>query len=284
MILCDLRVIEKDRISLAIERAIKKHRKYINFLLLTIGVLVYLLYTLDVPNLSIETTILLNILVFNYILYDVSTNVQSPTGIKILKADEEVHGYLKSILRKNPQNAWFLQYSGRKAEPVIAMLLEKGTQVTLWQHDAKDAISDEQLNRIESFRSEASGALPFPTPDSPKSAKLVVYSYDTPASIRGILIDEDLLVISSYTHRHIYTPRQDGKYPNDKIRLFGANNPSIVIERSYPNFDYYKKMLQDQIKDFEEAYQKKDDPRPLLVLEVVDSSNQTKSPTSQSTP
>ena len=235
---------------MTIRQFLHRNQKLIRKVVLAIGVSLYLLYIIDPPGLSIEATIALHFAIIAYILDSIADKVAEPPTIKIYKkAQDAVPDLLEYIKKTSIKNAWLIQYSGRKVDDILANLFFRGVSITMWLKNPKNAISAEQTERIEvSIRQMPTELSRSDEKTSQHIGELTIYTYDVPGALRGMLLDDKLLVIGFYTYEHILVPNPD--YPVDEFEISGHDRPCIVIHKGHPDFEILMEEFEHQLENF----------------------------------
>ncbi len=160
----------------------------------------------------------------------------------IFDNQEIIYHYLCDYVRENgAHNATLIQYSGRRATPLLWMLLQGGAKVVMYVQHPKFAISQRQKHRIKSTIKE------LPDEIKPKNeARLRIYYYDTPSSFRGVNIDDKILSIGNY----IYEYCDDKLFPNDKVAISGHDVPGMLLYNGSQWYDIYNRMFNDVVINY----------------------------------
>lgn len=138
-------------------------------------------------------------------------------GITICSADEANIEYLSKFIDTNSiAKARMIQYSGDMIRPVIAKLLAKNVKIEILLQHPQKALNIDQLLKMASFHERV-------TTDFKNPQNLVIKYYNEPASIRGVKLDEKVLVIGWYTYRV-------KSHTEPKAWLYGHNNAAVRIQ------------------------------------------------------
>lgn len=239
---------------------IRENRIQIHTAMLIVGVVFLILYTVGMLPPETATTVTFSLIA--YILLEISQNTDSYSRNKAYRQEVDlIPDLLKLIDERGARDAQLIQYSGRMVSVVVRKLLDKGAAVTLWIQDPEKAISQEQKERIESSVRSLAGELKVVGHYS-----FTAHRYHVPASIRGILIDEKILVIGWYTYEHVLEP--DGSYPDDKVEISGHDRPCWILYEGTPEFTILKDMFRAQLGDFERN-QKQKGFEPIIQISKV---------------
>ncbi len=164
----------------------------------------------------------------------------------------------KYIDDKGVRKAVLIQYSSASATNLLRKLISKNAHVILYVKSLDNAVSDMQKNRIKNTIQQLHGVI-----QGSKRYRLVVYEYDTPASIRAVKIDDEVIAIGWYTYEHMLT--SDTNYPGDNFEISGHDVAGMLLFRGSPEYDTLNKMFENQIRDYEQ-YIKVKTKDPLLRL------------------
>ena len=179
-----------------------------------------------------------------------------PTTTSVFNQQQRIITELLNYIEKEKNNvrkATLIQYSGQMVKDVLESLLLHGADVTLFLQSKETAskISKVQVNRIGLFSDLMKTELD--SVNSVKgSAKLKVYEYDPPASLRAIKLDEKVLAIGWYIYQYVdkENPRDKLNYPEDDIKLYGHNIPGKLLFAGSQEFEIMNKLFQDLITNF----------------------------------
>jgi hypothetical protein len=188
----------------------------------------------------------------------ISTNDKfSKDKTLIFDNQEEIYHYLWSYVAEHgANNAVLVQYSGRRAIPLLWMLLQKGAHVIMYVQKPKKAISQRQKHRIKSNVIEMDDEIKINGDGS-----LKVYFYDTPASFRGVIIDDKILSIGNYLYEYC----NDKLFPDDKMAISGHDVPGLLLHEGSRWYDIYSKMFYDMVANYNQDI-KSNKRKPVLNL------------------
>jgi len=179
-----------------------------------------------------------------------------PTTTHVFTQQQEINRELLNYIEKEKNNvrkATLVQYSGQKVKEVLESLLLQGVDVILFLQSKATAnkSSKVQVNRINLFSDLVKTEL-----DSIKakkgSAKLKVYEYDPPASLRAIKIDDKVLAIGWYIYEYVDKGNLQDKqtYPDDDIKLYGHSIPGKLLFAGSQEYEIMNKLFQELISNF----------------------------------
>lgn len=229
----------------AISQFLKRHQLVIHGIGLTTAVSIQLAQAFKLP-LPPTTANAITFSVLAYILKDVSNNTYTSRRNKYYKRQDELYGDLLKQIQEldRVQEATLIQYSGRKAAPLLFTLLSKGANVTLYLKNEQGAINQMQKNRIIATLKE------LPTDVSSTSGTLKVYQYDSPASIRGMLIDHQVLAIGCYVYE--YEPKSQRKQsePNECFAVWGHDSVGMLVYKGTVEFEMFEELFSRQISNY----------------------------------
>lgn len=194
-----------------------------------------------------------------YVLYDISQDTYSPHGSKFYKQQVELYAELLSLIEEmTVQKAILIQYSGVTVSALIAKLLSKGAEVDLYVVNPVSAIGVQQTKRIKDKIANLPDELA-----SHKNGRLKVYYYDTPASVGGALIDNQMLAIGWYT----YQRQVSTMFPKDNLRVLGSDQPGMLVDRKADEFEMLARVFQEFVNDYHDCNRdKKRERTPELEL------------------
>lgn len=210
--------------------------------------------------------------VLSYILLDISQNTYN---FKKNKAYEEQANMYRDIEKyienRNVRNAILIQYSGSWSFQLIRALMNRGASVTLYIKNPETASTQRQKDRIRDRIQRLEQTLNVSIP-----ARLTVYVYDVPATIKGVLVDDELLGIGWYKYEYINNENKklDDDSSQDKFHLSGHNVAGMLCYKKSDEYDILKKMFMNQVENFK-TYCELNDIEPILKL-VTGFSNHVK--------
>ncbi|MCZ8222949.1 MAG: hypothetical protein O9324_03045 [Microcystis sp. LE19-84.1B] len=170
-----------------------------------------------------------------------------------LKIDQQNTLYeelIKRILKnKTPEKITFIQHSGvLLRDKILAPLMRLNTKIILYQQcdeiwdtlnlggDTKDRISGvpkELYLRERNNRND---------PNNCYKANLYIKRFYSPASVRAVLVDSDVLIISWY----VYSQDDEGK-----TNIKGSEYPGLMVFKETTEFAILKFMLETICKDLD---------------------------------
>lgn len=236
-----MRILEK------INHFLKEHQPTIHTFGLVTAVGVQLAQAFQLP-LSSTSVNAITFSILAYIVKDISDNTYLYKRNRTYKNQEEMYADIIQQIHEtqNVKEAILIQYSSRKASPLIFALLKKGAEVNMYiKNPDIEIISQMQKERILNAIKDLPGEL------STTSGVLKVYEYDQPASVRGVIIDDRILAIGWYTYECVSkSGQEDPDYPDDKFLLSGHDVPGMLLYEGSLEFEIFKDLFMAQIKDF----------------------------------
>lgn len=224
---------------------LKQHQRKIHRIGLLIAVSLQLLIAFGI-KLPQEVANLVIFSILSYILIDVSDNVYSLSRpIKTYKTQFDMYSDLETYIDKNGvKTAILIQYSGQMVNHLIRKLLNKGAKVTLYVKSPGTSPSQLQNVRMDVALKQLWGELG----DLSNDCSLTIWQYEVPGSLRGVLIDDNLLAIGWYTYQHVVIP--DEAYPSDKTEVSGHDVPGMLLFKESPEFLIIKDMFLHQESNY----------------------------------
>jgi hypothetical protein len=182
------------------------------------------------------------------ILRDISDHTCAFQQNKSYRHQEELYGDLIRKIQEaeRVEEATLIQYSGRKANSLIFALLSKGANVTLYLKDENGAINQTQKERIISTIKD------FSTDLASTSGTLKVYQYDSPASIRGVLIDNKVLAIGCYIYEYECKSQRNQGCSNEQVAVWGHDSAGMLLHQGSVEFELFKEQFSRQVSNYEE--------------------------------
>ena len=151
--------------------------------------------------------------------------------------------YIEKYEAKHTIHAIVVQYSARKVDDPLRELMRKGANIKLYIHNQETSISQYQNERIRITLNSLLTEL------REGNGKLEVFEYDSPASVRGILIDDKVLAIGFYTYETLLV--RESKYPDDRFTIWGHNVPGWILYDGSPAFSIFCKMFKDLVANYD---------------------------------
>jgi hypothetical protein len=165
-----------------------------------------------------------------------SNGITAEVGYTELIQYVKKHGAKKVVL---------IQLAAMKSGSLIDQLLRIGCQVELHISDARlfreYAINAGQIVNLGQRPAVLLGDLG--NRHGVDVRLLQLYIYDVPPSICGVKIDEDLLMLSWYHCSY-------GDDEREPYVIEGHNSPAFFVKAGDPGFEPFKKMFDDQAKNF----------------------------------
>jgi len=189
--------------------------------------------------------------------------LQSNANKKSVKIDLQRNLYTNLIdwikTKKNPpKKIIFIHHSGFLVNDCLDFLMRLKTEIHLYQQCAQSWTSLKL--ELGEFTSERIEIVPKEMHKREKNkvvleddlyqATLKIKRFSSPASVRAILVDEDLLIMSWYVYS------KEGEGTNVK----GSEYPGIMIFKGSAEFDFFHKMLQIICKDLDQECTEKGIP------------------------
>lgn len=171
-------------------------------------------------------------------------------NLKIAQQDTLYAELIKWIFQnKTPEKITFIQHSGvLLRDKILAPLMRLNTKIILYQQcdeiwdtlnlggDTKDRISEvpkELYLRERNNRND---------PNNCYKAHLYIKRFYSPASVRAVLVDSDVLIISWY----VYSQDDEGK-----TNITGSEYPGVMVFKETTEFAILKFMLETICKDLD---------------------------------
>ena len=171
-------------------------------------------------------------------------------NLKIAQQDTLYAELIKWIFQnKTPEKITFIQHSGvLLRDKILAPLMRLNTKIILYQQcdeiwdtlnlggDTKDRISEvpkELYLRERNNRND---------PNNCYKANLYIKRFYSPASVRAVLVDSDVLIISWY----VYSQDDEGK-----TNITGSEYPGVMVFKETTEFAILKFMLETICKDLD---------------------------------
>lgn len=170
-------------------------------------------------------------------------------NLKIAKQDILYEELIKWIFQnKTPEKITFIQHSGvLLRDKIIDPLMRLNTNIILYQQcdeiwnklnlgvDTKDRIL--QVPR-ELYLREGNNRN---DPNNCYKAHLYIKRFYSPASVRAVLVDSDVLIISWY----VYSQREG------KTNIKGSEYPGVMVFKGTTEFDMLQRILETICKDLD---------------------------------
>ncbi|MFN6214902.1 MAG: hypothetical protein ACK4YL_10940 [Microcystis sp.] len=171
-------------------------------------------------------------------------------NLKIAKQDILYKELIKWINQnKTPEKITFIQHSGvLLRDNILAPLMRLNTKIILYQQcdeiwdklnlggDTKDRILQvpKELHlRERNNRND---------PDNRYKAHLYIKRFYSPASVRAVLVDSDVLIISWY----VYSQDDEGK-----TNIKGSEYPGLMVFKETTEFDMLQRILETICEDLD---------------------------------
>jgi hypothetical protein len=171
-------------------------------------------------------------------------------NLKIAQQDILYEELIKWIFQnKTPEKITFIQHSGvLLRDNILAPLMRLNTKIILYQQcdeiwdklnlggDTKDRILQvpKELHlRERNNRND---------PDNPYKAHLYIKRFYSPASVRAVLVDSDVLIISWY----VYSQDDEGK-----TNIKGSEYPGLMVFKETTEFDMLQRILETICEDLD---------------------------------
>ena len=182
-----------------------------------------------------------------------SGSVKSLTRNKFYSDQDEAYKcLLEYIDRHTVTEAIFLQYSCKQSEILLyPLVLNKKARATVFiQHEDMPGQlqSKRQVDRITSTIRNSLSDLSRKLSDL---SHLKVYKFKTPASLRAIKIDDQVLCVGWYTYEKV-DRKGYSTFSDDQIAVSGHDRPTIVVWRGTEEFDVLDQMVSVMVKNYQE--------------------------------
>lgn len=166
--------------------------------------------------------------------------------------DEAFKNLLEYINNNNVREATFLQYSCKQSEILLYPLVlnKKARAVVYIQHEEVPGRlqSERQVDRITSTIRNSLSDLSRKLSDP---SNLKVYKFKTPASVRAVKIDDQVLCVGWYTYEKV--DRQGwSTYPDDQTAVSGHDRPTIVAWKGTEEYDILNQMIMVMVQNYQE--------------------------------
>jgi len=164
-----------------------------------------------------------------------------PLSVKVDPMYDELQRLVKA--RPSTRQAVFIQHSGMTTLSLRRLLLQSGASVDLYVQHPDAACNKAQRGKVAYVAGDMRNIHKDDVEGS--KASLRVFYYMAPASIRAVLIDDELLAVGWYTYhqeRAVIT-REDG------INVQGDNRPLVIVSKGRPEFDPLVQMFNRVLAD-----------------------------------
>lgn len=166
--------------------------------------------------------------------------------------DEAFKSLLEYINNNNVKEAIFLQYSCKQSETLLyPLVLNKKARATVYiQHEEMPGQlkSERQVDRISSTIRNSLSDLSRKLSDP---SNLQVYKFKTPASVRAIKIDDQVLCVGWYTYEKV-DRKGWSTYPDDQTAVSGHDRPTIVAWKGTKEYDVLHQMVMVMVQNYQE--------------------------------
>jgi hypothetical protein len=158
---------------------------------------------------------------------EIRTSIGVREGIEIYKTDHVASRKQREfVANRKPKKAQLCEYSSGTVTSLLMDLAEVETtrSVQLLVCHPDRAFNDYQKDRIVGQMSALANSI---TVEQAQDMGLEIRCYEHPASLRGRVIDDELVVFGLYTHdrrSHLTTEQQ----------IWGAENPVVMTFRTHP--------------------------------------------------
>src|SRR5205807_7915257 len=108
--------------------------------------------------------------------------------------------------------------------------------------------SEKQVDRITSTIRNSLSDLSRKLPDP---SNLSVYKFKTPASVRAIKIDDQVLCVGWYTYERV---NRKGwlTFPDDQTAISGHDRPTIVVWKGTEEYDVLNQMITAMVTNYQD--------------------------------
>jgi hypothetical protein len=235
------------RVFEAITQFRKQHQLVLHGIGLTTAVSIQIAQAFKLPIIPPPAATAITFSVLAYILKDISDNTCPLKRNKFYRHQEKLYGDLIQQIQEldRVKEATLIQYSGRKAASLIYALLSKGADVTLYLKDENGAINQFQKGRIFQTLKE------LPTDVTSTSGTLKVYQYDSPASIRGALINNRVLAIGGYVYEYENAESQYKQTVDDELyAVWGHDAVGMLLHKGSAEFEMFSELFSRQVNNY----------------------------------
>lgn len=170
----------------------------------------------------------------------------------------DIASYIKEKANYNPKQAILIQYSGASATNLLYTLADKNMHITMYIRNPGRAESELQAKRIRDTIQGLRGFF-----NITHKYVLNVYTYDVPASIRAVKIDEDIIGIGWYTYEHVI--KYDTEFLGDECEVSGHDVPGFIFYKGSPEYEAVNDMINNQIKNYD-LHIEKEGKKAILTL------------------
>jgi hypothetical protein len=186
-------------------------------------------------------------------LQALSNSVKSLTRNKFYPDQDEAFKSLLEYINTNPvKEATFLQYSCKQSESLLyPLVLNKKARATVYiQHEEVPAQlkSERQVDRITSTIRNSLSDLSRKLSDP---SNLQVYKFKTPASVRAIQLDDQVLCVGWYTYERV-NRKGWSTFPDDQTAISGDDRPTIVAWKGTEAYDVLNQMVTVMVENYQE--------------------------------
>lgn len=208
-----------------------------------------LLQTLDVSIRELDT----HHSVLQQSVQTLSGAVKSLTSNRCYSDQEGAFQCLNEYINHNDvKEAIFLQYSCKQSEPLLsALVLNKKARATVYiQHEnvPRQLKSERQVDRITSTIRNSLSDLSRKLADP---SNLQVYKFRTPASVRAIKIDDEVLCVGWYTYEKV-DRRGWPTFPDDQTAISGHDRPTFVAWKGTEEYTILNQMITVMVENYSE--------------------------------
>jgi len=142
------------------------------------------------------------------------------------------------------QKAVLIQYSAKNAIVPLRQLWEQTrAEIELYVVSKKYALN-KQKKRVDEFLREIAHELETYNPHATEGS-LKIFRYDTPGSLRCILLQDEIVSLGSYLYE--WKKRDDER---KRLDVRGGEVPTFVIRRTDPDFGAAQAMVLDLLKNW----------------------------------
>src|SRR5581483_1048191 len=186
-------------------------------------------------------------------LQALSSSVKSVTKNKCYPDQDEAYRCLLEYINHHTvTEALFLQYSCKQSETLLSpLVLNKKARATVFiQHEQmpEQLQSERQVDRITSTIRNSLSDLSRKLSDS---SHLKVYKFQTPASVRAIKIDDQVLCIGWYTYERV-NRKGYSTFPDDQTAISGHDRPTFIVWKGTEEFEVLAQMVDVMVKNYQE--------------------------------
>ncbi|MEL6461721.1 MAG: hypothetical protein AAFQ91_26400 [Cyanobacteria bacterium J06621_15] len=214
-------------------------------LAIALGLQIIVGFNITLPQTTVNA---ITFAILSYILLDISNNTRNLPQKKAYEAQIDMYtDIIKYLDEKVVKQAILIQYSGIMSMLLLQKLMSKGANVKLYVHEPETTRNE---GTEKQFDDNISQFLKTTLKQYEPISTLEIHYYNVPASIRGVLIDDEVLGIGWYTYTHKIN--DDNKSLKNKFEVTGYNIAGILFYKGSNDYEIFKRMFKEQVKDYDE--------------------------------